>query len=319
MLNKRAIRLFIILIEERVLLFGAGGFIGSALSIELAKSTTYLGLTRKDLNVCEYSKVKQIILEFKPTVVINATGKVAGIQGNIDDPVSLMRSNSENILSLTNVCHELKINKVIQFASACVYPLNEIDSSKPMDLGTGIIEKSSKPYATSKIFGIELFNSYRKQFGYKWSTVIPTNLYGTGDWKTDNNGHVIAMLTKKFLEAKKRNLSQVNVWGDGKAIRNFLNIVDLAALINFFIKNDMIDREIINVSGDKEVSIEELATIIKKVSEYQGVIKFDKSKPNGAHRKNLDDEPLRSLGWAPKVSLEEGIRKYFNELLTLTL
>jgi GDP-L-fucose synthase len=304
--------------KERILLFGADGFIGKSISKELSKFSFYSGLTRNNLDVCEYSKVKQVILDFKPTIVINTTGKVAGIQGNIDSPVSLMRDNSENILSITKACHELKIEKMIQFASACVYPLNEINSSMPEDLGTGIIEQTSKSYATSKIFGIELFNSYRKQFGYKWSTIIPTNLYGVGDWNTDTNGHVIAMLVRKFISAKQKKLSQVEVWGDGQSLRNFLNVTDLAEATSFFILNEMFDNEITNISGEKEVSIEELALIIKKVIEYQGELIFDKTKPNGARRKILNDDLIRSLGWIPKVSLDRGITEYIKELEILT-
>jgi GDP-L-fucose synthase len=305
--------------KERILLFGADGFIGKSISKELSKFSFYSGLTRNNLDVCEYSKVKQAILDFKPTIVINTTGKVAGIQGNIDSPVSLMRDNSENILSITKACHELKIEKMIQFASACVYPLNEINSSMPEDLGTGIIEQTSKSYATSKIFGIELFNSYRKQFGYKWSTIIPTNLYGVGDWNTDTNGHVIAMLVRKFIFAKQKKLSQVEVWGDGQSLRNFLNVTDLAEATSFFILNEMFDNEITNISGEKEVSIEELALIIKKVIKYQGELIFDKTKPNGARRKILNDDLIRSLGWTPKVSLDRGITEYIKELEILTL
>ena len=305
--------------KERILLFGADGFIGNSISNELSKFSFYSGLTRNNLDVCEYSKVKQVILDFKPTIVINATGKVAGIQGNIDSPVSLMRDNSENILSITKACHELKIEKMIQFASACVYPLNEINSSMPKDLGTGIIEQTSKSYATSKIFGIELFNSYRKQFGYKWSTIIPTNLYGTGDWNTETNGHVIAMLVRKFIVAKQKKLSHVEVWGDGQSLRNFLNVTDLAEATTFFILNEMFDNEITNISGEKEVSVEELALIIKKAIEYKGELIFDKTKPNGARRKVLNDDPIRSLGWSPKVSLDRGITEYIKKLETLTL
>jgi len=305
--------------KERILLFGEDGFIGSAVSKKLSKFSFYLGLTRNNLDVSEYPMVKQAILDFKPTIVINATGKVAGIQGNIDSPVSLMRDNSENILSITKACHELKIEKMIQFASACVYPLNEINSSKPNDLGTGIIEQTSKSYATSKIFGIELFNSYRKQFGYKWSTIIPTNLYGVGDWKTDTDGHVIAMLVKKFKAAKQKKLPHVEVWGDGQSLRNFLNVIDLAEATSFFILNEMFDNEITNISGEKEVSIEELALIIKKAIEYKGELIFDKTKPNGARRKTLNDDLIRSLGWNPKISLDQGIIEYIKKLEILAL
>ena len=305
--------------EPRILVFGADGFIGTAISKEFAIFDSYLGLTRKDLDVQDYSKVKKSIIDFEPTIVINATGKVAGIQGNIDSPVNLMRDNSENILSITKACHEMKIVKMIQFASACIYPLNEFSASKPKDLGTGVIEQTSKAYATSKIFGIELFDSYRKQFGYQWSTIIPTNLYGIGDWNTGTNGHVIAMLTKKFIEAKLRKLPQVEVWGDGKSLRSFLNITDLAAAAKFFVSQDMFSYPIVNLNGEKEISIYGLANLIKNATKFSGEIIFDASKPNGARRKSLNDDSIRNLGWTPKISLSQGITEYVKELESLTL
>jgi len=305
--------------SPRILLFGADGFIGSAISKKFSISDSYLGLTRRDLDVRDYSEVKKSINDFKPTIVINATGKVAGIQGNIDAPVNLMRDNSENILSITKACHDLKILKMIQFASACIYPLNELSESKPEDLGTGVIEQTSKAYAISKIFGVELFDSYRKQFGYQWSTIIPTNLYGEGDWNSGTDGHVIAMLTKKFIEAKQNRLPQVEVWGDGKSQRSFLNINDLAAATKFFVTHNMFSFPITNLNGEKEISIYDLADLIKKIVEYPGEIIFDASKPSGAKRKSLNDDVIRKLGWKPKVSLIQGITGYVKKLESLAL
>ena len=305
--------------NPRILIFGADGFIGAAISKEFSILDSCLGLTRRDLDVRDYSEVKKSITDFEPTIVINATGKVAGIQGNIDSPVNLMRDNAENILSITKACHELKISKLIQFASACIYPLNELSASKPEDLGTGIIEQTSKAYAISKIFGVELFDSYRKQFGHQWSTIIPTNLYGVGDWNTGKDGHVIAMLTRKFTEAKLKKLPQVEVWGDGKSLRSFLNIADLAAATKFFVSRDMFSCPITNLNGEKEVSIYDLANLIKNATEYSGEIIFDSLKPNGARRKSLNDDAIRELGWEPKISLSQGITKYVKELVSLTL
>ena len=305
--------------NPRILVFGADGFIGTTISKEFSTFDSYLGLTRRDLDVRDYSEVKKSITDFKPTIVINATGKVAGIQGNIDSPVNLMRDNSENILSITKACHELKILKMIQFASACIYPLNELSASKPEDLGTGVIEQTSKAYAISKIFGVELFDSYRKQFGYQWSTIIPTNLYGVGDWNAGTDGHVIAMLTKKFIEAKQNKLPQVEVWGDGKSQRSFLNIIDLAAATKFFVAQDMFSCPITNLNGEKEVSIYDLANLIKNATEYPGEIIFDSSKPNGARRKSLNDDSIRKIGWEPKISLSQGITEYVKKLESLAL
>ena len=296
--------------ENRIILLGSNGFIGSAVSQKFKNTKNFLGLSREFLDVLNYSKLKKTLKDFNPDIVINATGRVAGIQGNIEHPTELMIANSETIISVSKVCHELNINKLFQFASACVYPLNEISSSSPNDIGTGLIEETSKGYATAKIFGIELFDAFRKEFGYDWCTIIPSNLYGTGDWKSSRNGHVIAMLTNKILNAKKLNSPEVELWGDGKSLRNFLNVDDLASALYFIIRKDIYNQNIININGEEEVSIIEIAEIIKQTTNFNGKFIFDYNKPNGARKKALNDDYIRDLGWKPSINLANGITNY---------
>ena len=181
----------------------------------------------------------------------------------------------------------------------------------------GLIEETSKGYATAKLFGIELFESYRKEFGYNWCTIIPSNLYGFGDWESSSDGHVIAMLTKKILSANKFNYPEVELWGDGKSLRNFLNIDDLASAILFITKINVDFQSIININGDTERSIFEIAQMIKKVIKYDGTFVFDKTKPNGARKKALNDNYIRGLGWKPEIDLERGIAEYVSMTETL--
>ena len=296
--------------SKRVVLLGANGFIGSAISRKFQLSKNFFGISRNSLNVLDFDKLKKTLRELKPDIVINATGKVAGIQGNIERPTELMIANSETIISITKACHELSIEQLFQFASACVYPLNESSSSSPEDIGTGLIEETSKGYATAKLFGIELFAAYRKEFGYNWCTIIPSNLYGFGDWESGSNGHVIAMLTKKILIANELNNPEVELWGDGKSLRNFLNIDDLASALLFITGINAKLESIININGEPEITVFEIAQMIKRVTKYDGTFVFDKTKPNGARKKALNDDFIRGLGWKPAIDLEIGIAEY---------
>jgi GDP-L-fucose synthase len=298
----------------KIALLGSNGFIGSSLMRKLIEKTNLTAINKNQLDVLDELKLLSVLEKLKPDLVINAVGKVGGIQKNIDFPADLMMLNIMTNLSIINACHKLKIKNLIQFASACIYPLNENRAVNESDLGTGIIEESSKSYAHAKIFGLESYEAFNKQYGYSWKTLIPTNLYGIGDWHTDSGGHVIAMLTNKFLEAKLQKLDFVEVWGNGTPLRNFLNVNDLAAAVERIIDIGTNTHSVINISGDEEVSISDLARKISKQVGFIGEIRFDGSKPSGAPRKLLDDSYMRSLGWKPSVNLDEGLEEYVTGL-----
>lgn len=301
----------------KIVLLGSDGFIGSSIERRLKNRSDFVGLNKNQLNVLNESNLLSILKELQPSLVINAVGKVGGIQKNIDSPAELMMVNVKTNLSIMNACHEMEIRNLIQFASACIYPLNEERGLKESDLGTGLIEQSSKGYAQAKIFGLESYEAFNSQHGYNWQTIIPTNLYGTGDWHTDSGGHVIAMLASKFLNAKNNRQKTVEIWGDGKSLRNFLNVDDLSAAVDFYINLQSPVASVINISGDKELSILELADIIKNIVGFEGEVVFDLSKPSGARRKLLDDSYFRSFGWKPRIKLEEGLRTYIKDLNSL--
>ena len=301
----------------KIVLLGSDGFIGSSLSRRFKQRTDFVAINKNQLDVLDESKLLDTLKELQPDIVINAIGKVGGIQKNIDSPADLMMINIKTNLSIINSCHKLGINTLLQFASACIYPLNEVRAMKESDIGTGVIEQSSKGYAQAKIFGLESYEAFNKQYGYSWKTIIPTNLYGIGDWHTDSNGHVIAMLANKFLIAKQKNYGTVEIWGDGKSLRNFLNIDDLSTGVDFYLNLQSASSSVINISGDKELSIMELANMIKNIVGFEGEVIFDLSKPNGARRKLLDDSYLRSFGWEPQIKLEDGLRDYVKNLAFL--
>jgi GDP-L-fucose synthase len=296
--------------KKKVLVTGASGFIGSSISVCLEDYFDVALSNHSECNLENYDETYSLLNKHKPCILVNAAGRVAGIQGNISNPSELLAINARIALNIAEAAERLNIEHVIQFASACVYPLNDRTASKTSDIGTGPIEETSKSYAMSKLLAIELFSAYRKQFGCQWITVIPSNLYGIGDWGHGANGHVVAMLVERFLAAKVNSDPYVEVWGDGKSYRNFLNVIDLAQCVKFIMKNNIWKNEIINVNGESEISIASLAKIIAKNVNYEGKIQFNASQPNGARRKKLDDTPIRDYGWSQEIDFEKGLKEY---------
>jgi GDP-L-fucose synthase len=296
--------------DLKIALLGSSGFIGSNISSKLAGNFDYVCHTRNDFDINNQKQLSEFLTVNKITHVINCIGEVAGVQGNLDRPASLLISNLTTATSIIKVCHDLRINQLIQFASACVYPINEIRSLEPDDLGSGPIEPSSKSYATAKLAMIEATKAFNKEFGYRWTTFIPSNLYGPGDWNRGDSAHVISSLMNRFLIAKKQNRNLVVIWGDGKSKRNFLHVSDLAEAVLLRLRNESRVDDIINLSGDCEISIYDLAHKIADICNFEGKIQFDLSKPNGARRKLLDDAYWRRFGWDTKINLDSGLREY---------
>jgi GDP-L-fucose synthase len=301
--------------NDTVLIAGASGFIGSAIAESMNSEYRVISANHEGFELEKYDETYRMIEKYEPRILINATGKVAGIQGNLDNPTELLAINARIALNISKAAHELNVLHVIQFASACIYPLNEITPSKPTDIGKGAIEESSKSYAMSKLLAIELFSAYRKQFGRQWITVIPSNLYGIGDWSHGSQGHVASMLMERFSKATNDNVNEVEVWGDGQSLRNFLNVRDLASAVKFIIDNKIWSEEVVNVCGEPEISINDLTKLMAEVIHFKGKILFDKSKPNGARRKILDDSYIRSFGWSPSISLSDGFSDYYESYL----
>jgi GDP-L-fucose synthase len=301
--------------NDTVLIAGASGFIGSAIAESMNPEYRVISANHEGFELEKYDETYRMIEKYEPRILINATGRVAGIQGNLDNPTELLAINARIALNISKAAHELNVLHVIQFASACIYPLNEITPSKPTDIGKGAIEESSKSYAMSKLLAIELFSAYRKQFGRQWITVIPSNLYGTGDWSHGSQGHVASMLMERFSKATNDNLNEVGVWGDGQSLRNFLNVRDLASAVKFIIDNKIWSEEVVNICGEPEITINDLTKLMAEVTHFKGKILFDKSKPNGARRKILDDSYIRSFGWSPSISLTDGFSDYYESYL----
>jgi GDP-L-fucose synthase len=239
-------------------------------------------------------------------VIIDAAAKVGGIGGNNSFPVEFLTQNLQIQSNLMDAAHAAKTEKFVFLGSSCIYPRNCPQPIKEDYLLTGELEQTNSAYAIAKIAGIELIKSYRKEYGYKWISVMPTNLYGPNDNFDLENGHVLPVLVRKFIEAKKSDSSEVILWGSGSPFREFLHVDDLARAVLICIeKYD--DAQQINVGSGLEVTIKDLAGKIATIVGYSGRIVWDANKPDGTPRKVLDITKVSNLGWKPTISLDQGI------------
>lgn len=301
---------------KKILVIGSSGLIGSSVLSTIRENYETVGLSRNDMDVLDTAALSDFIHDLKIDTVINAAGKVAGIQGNIDAPADLLIQNSLISNSVLQACHKNEVRNYIQFASACVYPINRSDFAKPEDIGTGAIEETSRSYAAAKILAIEAVIAFTRQYGYAWSTLIPSNVYGPGDWHSGKNGHVISMLTNRIVDAIQSDSSEIIIWGDGKSTRNFLHVNDLANAVNFLLSTPVKLPPVVNVNGYEENSILDITKLISELAGFGGEIRLDTTRPSGAKRKNLDDSFLRQIGWHPVVSTRDGLSDYIRRYTT---
>jgi GDP-L-fucose synthase len=292
-----------------ILVLGASGLVGSATLKELQKQNKpAIGASRADVDLLNRQDTFEFIRKVKPDMVVDAAAKVGGIGANDKFPVNFLSENLQIQTNLIDACHEFKVEKFIFLGSSCIYPRNCPQPIQEDALLTGILEPTNSAYAIAKIAGLELIKSYRKQYKYKWITVMPTNLYGPRDNFDLENSHVLPALIRKFVEAKRNNVESVILWGTGSAVREFLFVEDLARAIIFCSDNYDSDDHI-NIGTGVGISIKELAEKIAKLTNFQGRILWDSSKPDGMPRKVLNIDKITKLGWRPNVALDDGILK----------
>ena len=296
-----------------VLIAGAGGLVGSSLVEEFSKKTKedVVGLFRKDLNLLNRSATFSYIESLKPRIVVDAAAKVGGIGANSNYPVEFLSENLQIQTNLIDACHAASVEKVIFLGSSCIYPRDCKQPIKEEYILTGPLEPTNSAYALAKISGLELIKSYRKQYKHKWITVMPTNLYGPNDNFDLENSHVLPALIRKFVEATNNRLKTVTLWGTGSAVREFLYVEDLARAIIFCTENYDSDDHI-NIGTGIGISIKQLAEKISEITGFSGEIVWDKSKPDGMPVKVLDVGRIKSLGWSPTFSFEDGLVKTVN-------
>ena len=269
---------------------------------------------RNTNNLFDLSSTKKHIKDINPDCIINAAAKVGGININNEKRFEFITENLKINMNILESCLENKNIKIINLGSSCIYPLDAENPLKEEYIMTGKLEPTNSPYAMAKLSAIEIGDAMTKQFGHKITNLMPTNLYGPNDNFSENDSHVIPGLIFRMHNAKINNEESFSIWGSGKPLREFLYVDDLSEAIKLIIDKD-IDQQILNVGSSQEISIIDLAKLIKKVVCYDGELTFDSTKPDGNPRKLLDSSKMFSYGWEPNTQLEDGIRLSYDWFL----
>jgi GDP-L-fucose synthase len=295
----------------RLYIAGIKGMVGSSLASE-ARSLGFevLGKTSANLDLRDRNATFAELRETKPEVLIIAAAVVGGIVANLENPVDFLSDNLQIQTNLIDAAYSAKVEKLVFLGSSCIYPKFANQPITESSLLTGPLEITNESYAVAKIAGIKLVQAYRKQYDCDWIIVNPCNLYGPGDNFDHRNSHVLPALLRKFHEAKKQNLAEIRIWGDGTPIREFLHVNDHARGI-FEILGKYNELEPINIGTGSGISIRKLATMISNVVGFNGEIKFDTSYPNGTPEKVLDISKIIDLGWRANIELLEGIKETY--------
>jgi len=306
--------------SDKIYVAGHRGMVGSAIWRTLSNQgyTNLIGATSKELDLRRQADVEAFFEREKPEIVILAAAKVGGIMANNTYRADFIY---ENLIIETNVIHtawKSGVKKLIFLGSSCIYPKLAEQPLKEESLLSGYLEQTNEPYAIAKIAGIKLCESYRRQYGCDFISAMPTNLYGRNDNYDLQNSHVLPALLRKMHTAKVNNASFVELWGTGTPLREFMYVDDLADACVFLL-NNYSDEIFINIGYGEDITIRDLAHLIKDVVGYKGEIVFDSSKPDGTPRKLMDSSRLHSLGWQPKTNLETGIRETYLEVQNLLL
>ena len=295
-----------------ILVAGKTGLVGSAILRGLNKAgKTAVGINSKDVDLLDRKKTFEYIQDLKPNLIIDAAARVGGIGANSNFPVNFLSENLQIQCNLMDAAHEAKVEKFVFLGSSCIYPKFATQPLNEKSLLTGELEESNSAYAIAKIAGIELIKSYRKQFGYNWISLMPTNLYGPYDNFDLENSHVLPALIRKFIDAKNMKSDTVTLWGSGTPLRDFMHVDDLSEAV-IFCSERFNENEHINIGSGQEISIKNLAALISSIVGFTGRIEWDKTKLDGTPRKVLDVSKLEAYGWTPKISLENGIRETIN-------
>ena len=304
--------------NAKIYIAGQNGMVGSALVRKLKSEgySNFVFRTSKELDLTDQQAVKQFFELEKPEYVFLAAAKVGGIHANNTFRAEFIY---KNLMIQNNVIHyayENQVKKLLFLGSSCIYPKMAPQPLKEEYLLTGLLEPTNEPYAIAKIAGIKMCEAYRSQYGCNFISVMPTNLYGPNDNYDLNNSHVLPALLRKFHTAKIENKDVVEVWGSGTPKREFLHVDDLASACYYLMLNYE-SSELVNIGTGTDVSIRELAELIKSIVGFEGELRFDSSKPDGTPRKLLDVSRLHNLGWQHKIALEDGIRSVYKEVKEL--
>lgn len=302
--------------NDKIYVAGHRGMVGSAVWRKLEKEgfTHLIGKTSKELDLTNQQAVADFFAQEKPDYVFLAAAKVGGIVANNTYRAQFIY---ENLMIQNNVIHQSYVHgvkKLMFFGSSCIYPKMAPQPLKEDYLLSGLLEPTNEPYAIAKISGIKMCEAYRDQYGCNFISVMPTNLYGYNDNYHPENSHVVPGLIRKFYEAKIAGKPEVVIWGTGSPLREFLFVDDLADAA-YMLMQSYNEKQFINIGYGEDISIKELAELIKEISGYEGKLVFDTSKPDGTPRKLMDVSRLKAQGWSPKISLREGLKLAYDDFV----
>jgi GDP-L-fucose synthase len=295
------------------LVAGSSGMVGRGI-VRIARSqgiSDIVEVSSKTCDLRDFQKTRELLMDTKPDVVIDAAAKVGGILSNSTQPVDFMVNNLQIQTNLFSASHEAKVDKVVFLSSSCVYPKHAIQPIKESSLLTGPLEETNSSYAIAKIAGMRLIQAYRQQYGHNWISVMPTNLFGSFDNFSTTTSHVLPALIRKFHDAKTNNSKDVVLWGTGEPKRELMEVEEFARAL-MIVVNNYNDEETINIGTGQDLSIKEIAELVKEIVGFSGEIIWDKSKPDGTPRKLLDISKLRKLGYEDNQDLRTGIDKTYN-------
>jgi GDP-L-fucose synthase len=300
--------------DSKIYIAGHRGMVGSAIlrKFQAEGFNNFVLRTSQELDLRNQQAVADFFEQEKPDYVFLAAARVGGIVANNTYRAEFIY---ENLMMQSNVIHQSYVHgakKLMFLGSSCIYPKLAPQPLKEEYLLSGYLEYTNEPYAIAKIAGIKMCENYRTQYGCDFISVMPTNLYGQNDNYDLQKSHVLPALMRKFVEAKKNNAPKVEIWGTGAPYREFLHTDDLAEAC-YFLMHHYSEPELINVGTGIDLTIKELALLIKELVDYRGELFFDTSKPDGTPRKLMDVTKITNLGWSPKISLKEGIRQILKE------
>ena len=310
---------------KKIFVSGHNGMVGSAICRQLQQQpdVEIITRTRAKLDLCDQAAVLDFMKSTRPDEVILAAAKVGGIHANTTYPAEFIYQNLQIQNNVIHSAHLNDVQKLLFLGSSCIYPRQVPQPMRENALLTGILEPTNEPYAIAKIAGIKMCESYNRQYGRDYRSVMPTNLYGPGDNYHPENSHVVPALIRRFHEAKEKNFSEVVVWGSGTPKREFLYVDDMAEASIFVhtLHKDIFAEQTrpmlshVNVGTGEDVTIRDLAETVKEVVGFTGNLVFDTSKPDGPPRKLMDVEVLSNLGWTASVGLRDGLRHSYQDFL----
>jgi GDP-L-fucose synthase len=302
--------------NSKIFVCGHNGMVGSAILSNLNNNgyKNVITASRSELNLVNQNEVENFFSNLKPEFVFLAAAKVGGIHANDTFSGEFIY---ENLMIQNNVIHSSyrnNVSKLLFLGSSCIYPKEPKIPIVEESLMTGKLEATNKSYAIAKIAGIEVCQSYKKQYGFNAISIMPTNLYGPNDNYSLENSHVLGAFIRKFHDAKIKGDESVTLWGDGSPYREFLYVKDLAEAA-VYCMNVYENEEIINIGTGEDIQIKELSNLVCSIIGYRGNVIWDTTKPNGTPRKLLDISKIKEIGWQPSTSLEQGIKETYNWFL----